>query len=67
MWTTVEELHQTENSERVSKTIQNISSESLARSIKRNKEIKNKIGKNLLFWSQIKRYQNLLQIILNSI
>ena len=67
MWTTVEELHQTEISETVSKTSKNISSESLASSIKRNTETKNKIGKHLLFWSQIKRYQNLLQNIFKPI
>ena len=41
MWTSVDELHPIENLEIVSKTIQELSSEYLARAIKRDKEIKN--------------------------
>ena len=37
MWTSVDELHQIGNLEIVSKTIQKLSSEYLARAIKRNK------------------------------
>ena len=40
MWTSVDELHQIGNSEIVSTTIQKLSSEYLARAIKRKKKLK---------------------------
>ena len=61
MWTSVDELHQIGNLEIVSKTTQKLSSEYLARAIKRNKEIKNITEKHLITWSQIKMYQTPLQ------
>ena len=64
MWKSVDELHQTGNLEIVSKTIQKLSSEYLARAIKRNKEFKNIAEKLLITWSQIKVYQTPLQNIL---
>ena len=64
MWTSVDELHQIRNLETVNNTIQKLSSENLARAIKRNKEIKNMIEKHLLTWSQINMYQILLKIFL---
>ena len=64
MWTSVAELHHIGNLEIVSKTIQKLNSEYLARAMKRNKEIKNITEKNLLTWSQIKMYQTPLQNIL---
>ena len=48
MWRSVDEKHQIENLEIVSKTIQKLSSEYLARAIKRNIEIKNIIQKHFL-------------------
>ena len=57
MWTIVDELHQIGILETVSSTIQKLSSEYLARAIKRNKEIKNITEKHLISWSQIKMYQ----------
>ena len=64
LWTSVDELHLIGNLEIVSKTIQNLCSEYLARDIKRNKEIKNITEKDLISWSQIKMYQTPLQNIL---
>ena len=64
MWTSVDELHRIGNLDIVSKTIQKLSSEYLARAIKRNKEIKNITEKNLITLSQIKMYQTPLQNIL---
>ena len=64
MQTSVDELHQIGNLEIVSKTIQKLSSEYLARAIKRNKKIKNITEKHLITWSQIKMYQTHLQSIL---
>ena len=63
MWTSVNELHQIGNLEIVSKTIQKLSSEYLARAIKQNKKIKNITEKHLITWSQIKMYQITLQNI----
>ena len=48
MWTSVDELHQIGNLEIVSKTIQKLSWEYLARAVKRNKEIKNITEKQLI-------------------
>ena len=64
MWTSVDELNQMGNLEAVKITIQKLNQEYLAGSIKRNKEIKNKIEKHLLTSSQIKLYQTPLQNIL---
>ena len=64
MWTSVDELHQIGNLEIVSKTIQKLCSEYLARAIKRNKEIKNITEKRLINWCQIKMFQTPSQNIL---
>ena len=64
MWPSVDELHQMGNLEIVGKTIKKLSSEYFARAIKRNKEIKNVTEKHLTTWSQIKKFQTPLQIIL---
>ena len=50
MWSSVDELHQIGSLDTVGKTIQ--------KSLNRNKETKNIIGKHLLTWSQTKMYQN---------
>ena len=64
MWTSVDELHQIENLETVSRAIQKISLEYLARATKRNKENKSVVENRLLTWSQIIMYQSPLQNIL---
>ena len=64
MWTSVDELHQIGKLEIVCEKIQKLSSEYLARAIKRNKGFKNITEKHLITWSQIKMYQTLLQNIL---
>ena len=64
MWTSVDELHQIGDIEIVCETVQKLSSEYLARAIKRNKGIKNITDKHLITWSQIKMYQTPLQNIL---
>ena len=64
LWTSVDELHQIGNLEILSKTIQKLSSEYLARAIKRNKENKNITEKHLITWSQIEMFQAPLQNIL---
>ena len=64
MRTSVDELHQMGNLKTVNNTIQKLSSEYLARAIKRNKETKNIKEKRLLTWSQIKMHQTPSQNIL---
>ena len=64
MWTNLDELHQIGNLEIVSRTIQKLSSEYLARTIKRNKNSKNITEKHLITWSQVKMFQTPLQNIL---
>ena len=64
MWISVDKLHLIGSLEIVSKIIQKLSSEYLARALKRNKEIKNITEKHSKTWSQIKMFEIPLQNIL---